>query len=272
MDKNIDSKATWLHILLDIIGIKVVISFLVGVPAMITGIITVWHSLTPHLQIIISVCGITMLGSIVLFINSQKQKTLYIIPSLLYRRYHRAVELAVELHIPNFGFDDFKDFLLLLDIDVTTLSSLNNAKDIPSVIRTLIDAIIEKSTSLNEESRYRAIQYLGQKTGLRQLMTADKKYQKLTQQLRKMQPEIPTQEIALAINEYSTKSELAVGFLPLVIASVNNPNILGILPLKSQVDLSHFEDVLNNWMGILLAKVRESTDSYYNRRQLNAKT
>lgn len=233
-------RAHWLQVLLETIGLSELVAFIIGVPCMIAFISVIWHSLSRDQQIVASMLFCLMLLGVALFIYGQTRKILYIIPSLLYRRHCRITDLAEQLNIENLEDDDFKNFLSLLGIDMSSIcSTLLNEKDAPSIISEAL-AQSQQSMDLDEETPHRAARYVSQKLGLGELLARDEIYCKMTQQLHKMQPLIPTKEIGLTVNEYTRCSESFSGLLPA--RKILNREILKFLPLKLQADFPRLDN------------------------------
>ena len=63
-----EDKPLWLRKLLDTIGIKSIFAFIIGVPAMIAFIMSIWAGLSPNERIIAITSGTILLIAVILFI------------------------------------------------------------------------------------------------------------------------------------------------------------------------------------------------------------
>ena len=114
------------------IGLGETISIIIGVPAMITLIVNIWHSLNTNQQIIIAIAGSVILVAIIVFIYSQIKKVLYKIPKILHQMHLRTVELASRLNIMALPQEDLTNLMSLVSIDTTQLYS--SIKDLSSLL------------------------------------------------------------------------------------------------------------------------------------------
>lgn len=254
--------------LLETMGLSKFISIIIGVPAMISFIYVIWHSLSVNQQIATVIClGIVILA-IGLFIYGETRRILCLIPNILYRMHCRASELSSDLDISKLEMEDVGLFLSLLDVDIAkVLPNKNNATEEEAVKEALesVQLQVQSSAKLDKDTPIRASRYLGEQIGLRQLLKTDKKYQKLMSKLRSIRPLIHTEEISMAVNEYIKTSEGVNSFLPLVL-KMKNEEISKILPLKIKVNGLGIDSMIEDGMANLLSRVWENIDSYYRKR------
>lgn len=275
-------KPNWVQILLETLGLPEFIAFVLGVPAMITFISVIWDSLSLKQQIVVSVCVCLILLAVALFIYGQTRKVLYVIPTLLHEMRCRSAELARGLNIKA---DDAVKFASLTGIDipdtvkglleesspeVERLRSLDTdslIKDsaISDLINWVINTVPEQtkhSIELDKDIMDRVPRYMGKSTGLEDLLSTDKIYQKLSQRLEKLRPLIPTVEISVAVNKYIKAFKITNNLLP-SLQAINDELVLKVIPLKLTTDISGIPDKIEDSMTTLLAEVRESINKYY---------
>lgn len=72
-------------LLLQQVGILELLAVVFGVPAMITVVVTIWHSLAVMEQVTVAVGTALTILAVGLFIYGRVRKVLFIIPFLLYK-------------------------------------------------------------------------------------------------------------------------------------------------------------------------------------------
>ncbi len=272
----------WISMLLETMGLSKFISIIIGVPAMISLIYVIWHSLSLNQQIVASVCVVLILFAIAWFIYGQTRKVLYMIPTLLYEMRCWSAKLAGGLNmkaedtinlvsltgvdVPDTVKELFEEFSpeteRLRSLDIESLIKDNSVRDFINWIVNVVPEQIEYATELDKDIKDRLPRYAGKSSGLEDLLAKDKIYQKLSQRLEKLRPLIPTAEISAAVNKYIKAFRTSNSLLP-SLQGINNELASKILPLKFTIDISGLPEKVDDVMGILLAEVRESIDKYY---------
>lgn len=252
-------------VVVQVIGLYEAISIIVGVPAMVTLIINIWHSLTNNQQIIVVIVSILILMAIGLFIYGQIKKRLYRIPKILHQMHERTFTLASELDAMALSQEDWADLLSLIDIDASQVfSSITDLESLmvsaPELLKT-VETQAERAIEDEKETAQRAFYLIYDKMGLRGKLQADKQYQKSKQSLDKLIPIIPTEEISQAVLEYEKSSRIVSAFLP--IFCTTNAQVLQILPLQCKIDQTRLMEQSNEKMTLLLSKVWEAINKYY---------
>lgn len=247
------------------IGLYETISIIIAVPAVITLIINIWHSLTNNQQIIVVIVSILILAAIGLFIYSQIKKRFYRIPNILHQMHKRTFELASGLDAMTWSQEDFAGFMSLINIDASQLfSSITDLDSLiasaPELLKT-VETQTEKVVEDEKETGLRAFYLIYDKIGLRGVLEADRQYQKSKQSLDKLIPTIPTEEISQAVLGYEKSSRMLCAFLPLFCNL--NDQILRILPLQYRIDRTRVMEQSNEKMTLLLSKVWEAINKYY---------
>lgn len=243
------------------IGIPQILAYIIGVPAMITGILVVWHSLSTSFQITLGVSSGLVLLAIGLFIYGQTRKVLYNIPNILHQMHLRRMELATHLTLKEI---DFAKFMSLVGINSDELfATIKDFDELLSSTPKLVEIAETQSEKAKTEQNapQRIFHFFYEEVGLKKASEQDKIYQNLEQQLNKIQPIVPSEEISQAMLEYDKVSRIFGTFLP--IFTTIDTQVLELLPLSYQIDRTLKVDELNDKMKLLLSKVRESIDKYY---------
>lgn len=246
------------------IGLGETISIIIGVPAMITMIANIWHSLSTNQQIIVAILGTVILVAVGWFIYSRLRKVLYVIPKILYQMHLRTVELASHLNIMTLPQEDLIKLLSLVSIDATQLySSIKDFESVLSSAPELIEIAEKQSEKAKgeEETPQRVFYLMYEKIGLKNALEVDKQYQKLKRKLDKLIPIVPTEEINQAILEYNKTSHIVGTFSPM--CTTIDDQIIQILPLEYNIDRTLKIEQLDEVMTLLLSKVWESIGKYY---------
>jgi hypothetical protein len=254
-----DKKLNWLQTITQYIGLSEIIAFIIGVPAMITLVATVWHKLSLEQQIIVGIMSGLIVVVVVLFIYAQTRKILYIIPDLLYKRHLIAREHASCIKITDLSEGDFYKAYKLIDIDFSNLVSANNLSE----FRIRLDALYSqiKKRGISEEDTENFCNYLSKKTGLQQLLEKDESYVNLGKKLYKIRLLIPTEDMISAVGQFIKKSNSANSLFPLI--QVPDEIQTEIFPLKLEADFIGIGEKLDDEVAVYLVKVRESIDKYY---------
>lgn len=261
-----DKRPNQLQALTQTMGLSEIIAIIIGVPAMIVFIATIWHSLNIIQQIIAGVLGIVIVFCICLFIYGHTRKILYVIPDILYKMHLRASKLASEVDLSKLNIDDIKSFLALGGVDFDSLFTEEITTD--NLVDVMGKAIAEaekqskQKTEADNKTATRAARYVGEKTGVRQLLAGDSIYNKLTKKLRSMRPLIPTPEISMAVNKYVRTSEAINDFMPLL-GYVDKQVVLAVFPLEQATDSLTTQEQIEDGMTTLLSEVRKSINRYY---------
>ena len=83
-------------LLLQQVGILELLAVILGVPTMITVVLTIWHSLAVMQQAIVAVCTGLMIFAVGPFIYGRVRKVLFVIPRLLYKKHKLAESIAIK--------------------------------------------------------------------------------------------------------------------------------------------------------------------------------
>ncbi|MBA7499446.1 hypothetical protein ES704_02190 [subsurface metagenome] len=246
------------------IGLGETISIIIGVPAMITMVANIWHSLSTNQQIIVAISGTVIFVAVGLFIYGQLRKALYVIPKILHQMHLRTVELASHLNIMTLPQEDLIKLMSLVSIDATQLYS--SIKDFESVLSSVPELIKiaekqSKKAKEEEETPQRVFYLMYEKIGLKNALETDKQYQKLKGKLDKIMTIVPTEEINQAILEYNKTSRIVGTFLPMF--TTIDDRIVQILPLEYNIDRTRKIEQLDGTMTLLLSKIWECIGKYY---------
>jgi len=261
----VSNKFKAITVVVQVIGLYETISVIVGVPALITLIINIWHSLTNTQQIILVTVTTLILVAIGLFIYGQVKKRLYRIPEILHQMHKRTLQLSSGLSATAMSQEDFADFMSLIKIDASQLfSSIGDLESLKTVAPKLVKTVetqTEKVVEDEKETGQRAFYLMYDRLGLRGALDTDRHYQKSKQSLDKLMPTIPTEEISKAVLAYEKSSRILGAFWPLFC----NPGdqVLQILPLQYKIDRIRLTEQADEKMALLLSKVREAINKYY---------
>lgn len=252
-------KSHWLRILTETIGVPQIIAIVVGVPAMIYFILTIWHALKINEQIIVVSTGSLMILAIVLFTYGQIRKVLYVIPDLLYKIHSVYEGYAKKLNLTMVGEEKIKNTLKLLGIDLDFFaSSIKSESEIPIAFERLY---LEMKDKIKDEDAERVINYLKEKSGLQALLIKDKTYIKLVQKLKKMRLLVPTEDIITSVNEFTkTSNKISVA---LIMIQAPSDILSKAFSPRVEADYLALHDLFENDITTSLVKVRESIEKYY---------
>ncbi len=249
---------------LEQVGIPELFGIIIGVPAMITLIVTIWDALTQTQQITIIVCGILIIVFISLFIRGRVRKVLFIIPRLLYRKHKLAASIAENIQ-PAWSETSMDNLLKLQGVDIESLEPLIqdtlNARQ-PLESSNIID--LAKAQSKGKESTekdmgFMVSEFLGEQSGFNKALENNGEYKKLQDKLEVWKNIAPTEGISASMNEYERSSYLLNSLTLLTESSLS----LGDMPQKYRLQITVNDKKREDKMNNLLAKVRESITKYY---------
>ena len=254
-----EDKPLWLRKLLDTIGIKSIFAFIIGVPAMIAFIMSIWAGLSPNERIIAITSGTILLIAVILFIYDRTRKVLLVIPNMLQKIHDITFEDAMNIDVEATGVEDnFERMIGLLDMDLSEFAG--KSKDPTS---NQIEIAYEKAQDMaasSEQKAERIINLLVKYSGLNDVLTKDKRYTVTVSRLDKVRKLIPTEEISSNVNEYLRKVEIMGSLLP-VIQHITTARYGGVL--KMEADFAGIENKIKDGMLTQLSKVRQSILQYY---------
>jgi len=258
-----DNKPTLVRILTETIGISTCVAIILGVPAMIAFIISIWLALSPNNQIIAVASGSILLFTLILFVYSRARKKLYVVPSLLADMHTRVVEIASQLSAMDMSLEDIGSLMSLVNIDPNIISMFPDIDALQAGIPNIMGIAQQKSeeTKTDKDALWRIQYFLFEKTGLKKALLADSKYIRMKKQLDKFT--IPNVEIRQAILDCEKTSYVTGTFLPLLSVPATGNAISNILPPSLKMDGLVKTDGLNDQMKILFSKVNEAIDRYY---------
>jgi transcriptional regulator NrdR family protein len=272
-----DNKPAWLQFIQDTIGIPTCIGFILGIPAMIALIATIWKALSIEQQIVVSACAAAILCAVGLYIYGRVRKTLYKVPPLLYRIRCRYMELvrgltvSPEVHgkaltlLTDESLDSFTRNILS-NLKITTSVSEADEDTIKLFASKVLDSLKAQTKTAVESDPAtidRMVEYYFRASGSNDRLVQDKLYTDLNSALEKILCEIPTEEITLAVKQYLKEVKT---FETMAIAQSMDEGTDAILPLKSLMDLAMWPTNMETKLSAALAKVREAIDKYYKGR------
>lgn len=262
-----DNKPLWLRFILDKIGIRNIIVFILGIPAMITLITKAWNALGTNTHIVVIVCGSIILLCIVLFIYDRMRKHLHDIPILLKRMNDIIQEKALNLNTNNFSPEHFEKFANLTNLDIDEITSIAKASfpNIDLLVDNMpkINQITKEATdALNQDmlNSQRVREFIFEITGLEASLENDSNYQYLKKKLDKIK--IPSKNLGTAILKYQDTSLQYGTMLPLILATNRKEleKLMGLtLILDSKLKRKEYEKQLKDSM----TEITELIDKYY---------
>jgi hypothetical protein len=184
-------RSNFWQLLFNTIGFPTIIATILGVPAMIAFVATVWHTLSWSHQVIAAIMAGIIIIAITIFIYGRVRKQLYIIPTILNQMHTRSYELATQLS-PNFDDKESIESLSLLHIDPTELLSLVSSVTTIDQMKEVVPGLLEMAALQTEKAKeeketpQRIFQFFYDKVGLKKALEKDKNYQHLKQQLDKV--------------------------------------------------------------------------------------
>lgn len=259
-----DRKPSWLQVLIETIGIPTLIAVIIGVPAIIIFIQTIWHSLGFNQQIIAGISGSIFLLAVIVFFIIQTRKKLLVIPNLLHKMHCIKKEHSAKLSIDKMESKDLEKIAELYGIDLPSVfSSLKDVSQIPAIVGGICEKV-QSNLDSDPKAVERIVAYTNKKSGLDEMLNKDKEYSKLSQQLSKIRNLIPTEEMSLAVNNYIRASDTYNSITPLFRFPDDFISQLPqYIPIKIEAEFMSIDTKVEDEMNVLLAKVRESIIKYY---------
>jgi hypothetical protein len=248
------NKPTWLQFITDTIGISTVFAIILGVPAMILFVSAIWQALCPNQRTMAIVSGSFLLFAVVWFIYSRTRKKLYTIPNLLYRMHAIYQTCANEIDTSEMKEDTSKNLLKIVGLE----SNITNENEIGEKLDLLYSQSKEKVIS--PEDVEAMVNYFSNKSGLQLRLEKDQNYVKIMKKINTMRSLLPSEGIALAVNDFIIESKVSTC---LDILTRIPTDVLSMYSVKLEAKIISIRANINNDILVSLAKVRESIEMYY---------
>lgn len=244
------------------IGIPSLLALLLGVPAMIAFIVQIWSALSQGQRSITVACIVLIIIAIGLFVYGQVRRELMVIPRIIYRMSERANELTGKI-ILNPDSEELRQFLSLIDMPGNDLAKILDYDTFKRIAPKLIPEVTAKANKarVNPQQSLRILQFIYEGY-VRDALDNDNEYQNLKTLLRTKSPIIPTTELSQNILSYNklavTRCSCALMLQP------SDERVLEVIPISYQLDAKIEMGKIDENLMVMLAKVNQSIDHYYN--------
>jgi competence protein ComGF len=192
------------------------------------------------------------------------KKALNVLPKLLLRMHLVAKSHINSINLDTMNQSDLWNFLNLVGVD-KDFKTITTPEEVPSKVEMIYSKM--KTNPLSDDDAEEIVNYFLSKSKIEKILENDRAYKKIIKEIDGMSSLIPSEDIALKVNEFKKDSDRAYY---LYIVNQMPPDLMSkIFSPKIEAKFITINKNIDGEIMKSLARVRESIDRYYRRDKLN---